>query len=423
MPLLPSLYFLHIPKTAGTTIRIWLSQYFAQDDMLNAHRLDELVDVPDSDFLTKRFFSGHFGIALTDKFSATAHPPVTITFLREPARLSASLVSYASSYGDSEIEINYPWPIGSLFRQLFESSGIDAALRSELWNLYFDDMQVRGLSLTKTEPYLPKRVDQLDLDIAMKTLRRLPFFGLVDQLEWSAALFADTFRLPLLPIDFRLNESRRRSSDFVKAIEDYDSALNIYDRSLYYFAHSLFETRVAQLRKKFGIDFNVGPDALAVPLKHQFQARDDVIPLNDEVIQQSSELLVDGFHPRFYDESAARWIRWSGRDAESRVYLPLDGSKARRVRFELVYCLDLEIRDELAFFIGNKLLLSKREFHQLSSGSWVTIFDVEVPVILIKEQGSFCEFVLKVPHVSPVYANDGNVQFVSAFALGEITVC
>ena len=60
---LPDLYFLHIPKTAGTSVRAWAEGLFPHDAILPAHHINPMEALPDEIILKCRFASGHFWLA------------------------------------------------------------------------------------------------------------------------------------------------------------------------------------------------------------------------------------------------------------------------------------------------------------------------------------------------------------------------
>ncbi|WP_041355175.1 sulfotransferase family 2 domain-containing protein [Nitrosococcus halophilus] len=73
-------YFLHIPKTAGTSFQYYLAQYFPGGKICPAQVQAELLQIPAHELQEYRLFAGHFwGLQqLLDQRLAL------ITMLREP---------------------------------------------------------------------------------------------------------------------------------------------------------------------------------------------------------------------------------------------------------------------------------------------------------------------------------------------------
>ena len=75
------LYFLHIPKTAGTSVTTWLTGKIGKSRTCPAKNWDQLVCVPDNELSRYTLFCGHYGWGL-DSF--LKRPVETITILRDP---------------------------------------------------------------------------------------------------------------------------------------------------------------------------------------------------------------------------------------------------------------------------------------------------------------------------------------------------
>jgi hypothetical protein len=82
-----SLYFWHIPKTAGTSFTGWLESHFGPDEVFGPHLLSELDRRPDAGLPPKRLFRGHFAGELPRRLNV---PPIGVTLLREPRARTTS---------------------------------------------------------------------------------------------------------------------------------------------------------------------------------------------------------------------------------------------------------------------------------------------------------------------------------------------
>src|SRR5579883_1204988 len=81
-------YYLHIPKTAGTTICFSvLPQMFDNEEICSAHDYAELLPIRPDNFGEYRLFRGHFYYSFTRLFRER---PVLMTMLRDPVERSLS---------------------------------------------------------------------------------------------------------------------------------------------------------------------------------------------------------------------------------------------------------------------------------------------------------------------------------------------
>jgi hypothetical protein len=91
----PPVFFLHIPKTAGTSVRAILQNRFAQSECLfNVQMARFHAEDPNR----YRLVSGHVGIEYADRFD---RPPIVITFLRDPIERAVSAYYFQRTRDDA----------------------------------------------------------------------------------------------------------------------------------------------------------------------------------------------------------------------------------------------------------------------------------------------------------------------------------
>ena len=256
-------YFLHIPKTAGTSLRSIVEEQFPKDCIAPFSYMHELANVVKRDkneLENYTLFAGHLGHTLISLLPRT---PRVVTMIREPvsrtisrfknlmrnrARKSVGYERFLDPEATIEDFLSFP-PTRRLITN-FQVRNL--ALDFDLTKTYYDDdgqkilpKQAKLLSYTKT--------DMSDDELLAKAKQRLAafdFVGVTDRFAESMKLLLATFKwtttmnvphLNALP-DPRLTE-QTLSRDTMAKIEAYTQL----DAELYRFAAELFEQRYAAM--------------------------------------------------------------------------------------------------------------------------------------------------------------------------------
>lgn len=360
--MLDNLYFLHIPKTAGTSIRYWLLDLFSSDDYLECFHLKPLQQQALETLESHRFFSGHFGLKLHEILS---RKPKTITWLRDPIDREISQYFYLRANA-KEFREHVDDPVSSIHP--FSSRYLDAVLTSGLPQLcqnehpgYCDNLQVRYLAGLSPGTQEIKPCTQETLEIAKENLRNLDHFGICEWMQASIDAFCYKFFLPPHKFSLYLNKrSQKRGNLFSDQDLSTIRESNKYDIELYQFAQELFHERF----EKIMIHLGVMPLEAIVPSKKEIS--DNITQLNtidlgsekksslsneryylslEESVHSSIDKLfrnksvspitksrqilfseanhLIGWYPRQYYKPYRSWIRWAGPNTSSMFYLPL----------------------------------------------------------------------------------------------------
>lgn len=256
------IYFLHIPKTAGTSFRKVIEAQFSPEEICPCTVMQELAEMVRRD--TKQLASysliaGHMGYTVV---SFLPTPPRVITMLRDPIARTISRFNYMKQHVQGSIRA--PW---NHARFLDPDVSIDDFLAFEPTRRLITNFQVRNLAqdfdLTKTytdfdgKAIAPKMnklfaytsTGMSDEDLLSKAKQRLAsceFVGITERFEESVVLLCRTFGwesimgIPFLNaasqsagLDCSLSEQTRADLQ----------ACTSLDTALYEFANELFEQR------------------------------------------------------------------------------------------------------------------------------------------------------------------------------------
>lgn len=201
------LYFLHIPKTGGTTLRAWLESHFPAAEVLRPESPERLFGRGAPVRAGWRFSSGHYGMMFP---ALVGDPCGVVTMLREP------LARSVSHYRDIRSRPRHPL-FGLASGMSFERFVMSDAGDTELRNL-----QCRFLALDDAEkdfwphaghdagdvPCLRRKyADPELLARATRALERIDVVGVCERFGESVGAIAGRYGWPVPPPLPRLNRA------------------------------------------------------------------------------------------------------------------------------------------------------------------------------------------------------------------------
>jgi hypothetical protein len=231
------LLFLHIPKTAGVSIRhLLLRQYPGPTTFIRGspeHR--EFFRKSREERETYRVVGGHFRFGLHLLFDT---PSRYLTFLRDPVERVISHFAYVQREAHHPLHARVA--ASSLTLEQWVRLGFDGGGE--------DNLQIRNLT-TRSGPEVPfKGTTRQMLDEAKRVLsERIDFLGITERYEDSVRLLGEQLGWPHpVPVE-RHNVSPKRpaAADLAPSTRDAILEHNALDAELYAFAVDLFARRMS----------------------------------------------------------------------------------------------------------------------------------------------------------------------------------
>jgi hypothetical protein len=237
----PTLIFLHIPRTGGTTLKKLPERNYGTDQIFdlydsdNAAQIRRFAQLPESQRANYKCIKGHlfFGFHKLVPGQSTY-----VTFLREPIARVQSFYSYVRAH-----------PEHYLHRDLVEQRlGLKELLRhpgtEELCNL-----QTRMIAGDLENP--EQIVDRVALERAKENLRtHFSVTGLTEEFDASLLLLARAQGWPL-PLYVKRNASRRAPETIDAKTRDLVREANALDLELYQFGKELFRAQLGHAGESF----------------------------------------------------------------------------------------------------------------------------------------------------------------------------
>lgn len=270
------LYFLHIPKTAGSSLSYLLRNHYQPQLWLPAATLPELLTLRRQDINTYQCFGGHFGTGL---FSLLDRPVSCITMLRDPFEQFISNINFARKIINNHKLDDYPIEYRQYCTELInicsESNYIERIINHPFFIGIFANYQTRYLGChLDLQPFLGKGspsitldqliADQTDMEVifnsAKRTLDPMAAVGIVENFGDSCRLICNFLGISFQGVCPQLNiapgrqkgpQASYRQSGIISAdLADRIDELIQYDYKIYAYGKAIFDRQLQELNKK-----------------------------------------------------------------------------------------------------------------------------------------------------------------------------
>ena len=236
----PTLIFIHIPKTGGSTLGVVIGRQFPKRVLwrFRPHRFDELVEkyknLPEKERQKYRILKGHIPYGMHEW---TGRPTTYITFMRDPVEHVASYYYYAIRK-----------PTSAIYEVLNrDHMSLEDYVRSPLASEWIN-LQTRLICGSAVPDALDetKSVTREMLEAAKANIERdFSCVGLTDRFDESLLLLARTFGWKNVTyVRRRTTQNRPRGSQLPAATADAIRERTELDAELVAFARDRFERQL-----------------------------------------------------------------------------------------------------------------------------------------------------------------------------------
>jgi len=239
-------YYLHIPKTAGTSLGNIIEAQFLQEQI--NHEYNSLANIGKMDakeFAEYRLIRGHFTYSLVEKFQSFPH---IITMLRHPVERTLSHLLHVKNIPSFWLHKYVPLTTEPL-EEVLEYEETKKFICNHQLRLIGYDFNLNHVKEPKMF-YVPYEADEALFNTACRRLTTCEFVGIAERFTESVELLCSIFywgrvtHIPKLNMRTCKSQDDKVSDEIVQRILD----LNTFEMKFYDFACKLFEERLASMR-------------------------------------------------------------------------------------------------------------------------------------------------------------------------------
>ncbi len=362
-------YFLHIPKTAGTTFTNIIDDWFSLNEICPERGWPELLAKFPKDLSKYRLFRGHFGYGL---HRVLDKKPLIITMLREPISLLFSahdqmVRDNVVSQKKSEIislhqSINDPQYTPNFTNIQSRWLGLDIDMISSFSSKNINDENALDQNIRFTNHNLS---DSELLDNAKKNLLECIFFGLTEKFEESLFLlcYVFGFRPRRHIISRNISQKKDTTNEINDETNNKIQSITSVDRQLYEFAKQIFDKRyntmVDELKKRYyesQFDSLPSREMIIELLERHYEERIALNHIKNKHIEYDFTQAISGsgWQPREFFPYNGRAYRWTGPTTQATIDFSLDNSLSYEIKFSTVLKIKPDTYNGLSLKANNK---------------------------------------------------------------------
>lgn len=367
------LYFIHVPKCAGTSFISLVDERYILDEIIPTHYdIKKLKnEITDEQLAGYRFIRGHLPYDLV--IPRLPKQPRIITFLREPITRLISNFQMRQRVSDPLVGLQ------STLRNLSLEEFLD---RPDLVPVFANRATrlIGGTDRSRKGEVIP------NLELAKERLATFDFVGIVEHFNDSLDLFCHVFDFPPIRTERNLNISPNREarSDISAKILERIAEMESPDIELYKLGVQLFEKSLAKMRQELA--------GRAVTIESKVE-RVTSARLDFSRVDAGSGWHVAERNPKY------GIVRWSGPETVSFLRLPLAPGQSYSVRINILRAAAKDILDGLALEVNGRNIPLKRQ-RGIRGGA---VFDGVIPSDALSAE-SVTEFAFKVNRTAPLSA-------------------
>ena len=313
------LYFIHVPKCAGTSFISLLDERYVIDEIIPTHYdINMLRDkITDKQLAGYRFIRGHLPYDMVVP-RLPDHPRI-ITFLREPVVRLISNFQMRQRVSD---------PLQGL-QSILQSITLEEFLaRRDLVDIFSN----RATRLMGGNTLDPNGMEIPNFELAKERLAGFDFVGIVESYNDSLALFSYIFDFPPMQGDRVLNVSpdREKRNEISQSTLEKVAEIEWADIELYKFGCQFFEKQFARMKQELA-------EGAQYPQPYKKSEIHDDFSLVDPGM---------GWHVA---ERHSKYgvIRWSGPETVSHLRFLIKTDKDLILKFDILQSIAADILDSL----------------------------------------------------------------------------
>lgn len=405
-----SVFFLHIPKTAGLSFAALLDNCLGRREIAPFYDLDQLRKTPYPILIEQNYFRGHIPYGLMRLLLGKS--PVCLTLLREPVERFVSDFAYTQRHLET-ISL-FPGELDYL-RELSLADYVDNNPLAERLGNRNCQTEMVGARFKLTSPEeiydVPKAQSarkhrHVTIEFAKEQLNDFAFVGLTERFQASLFLLAFTFGWQPI-MDFQtlnVSPSRPRGDQIAVETRQQIEKYNALDLELYRYAEQLFEARFTQMTQALLERYGTRAQAhLKVPLpveelyallekhyEHRYAERHPLVAVLNFNFDQA--LPGSGWHAiQTLPEFGA--VRWTGPGTQTRLDLPLVTDQDLNIQFRILMALAPDILESLTLKVNEQLIPLTRGAEPPGAG---VTFHGCLPRSVLQPGASFTRLVFEV---------------------------